>query len=439
MAQKTYGVGMIGCGTVGTGVARILKEQGELLQQRVGRRLELRRVLVRDAGRGRDASVPADIITDDVERFFGTGEMPVIIEVAGGRDPVSGWVRRALTDGRHVVTANKSLLAAEGPELSGLARKHGAAIAFEASCGGGIPIVTAMQCGLMANRIDALYGILNGTCNYILTEMTREGKSYAQSLQEAKEAGFAEADPTMDVSGQDTAEKLAVMASLAFGVSATTDQVWFEGIDGIDVDDLRFGAELGYDIKLLAIAERTDPPGSTLSLRVHPSFVRADAPLAQVHGSFNALSVFGHATGHTMYVGRGAGQMPTASAVVSDLMNIAAGWYPRAFADLNLWCNDHEPPHRIPGEQLTTRFYMRISALDGPGVMAKVGTILGDKGISASALLQHEMKAGQFVPVVIVTHEASQGAMSDALDEIEKLDVVDGRPVCIRIIDLPEG
>ncbi|MAE65004.1 MAG: homoserine dehydrogenase, partial [Phycisphaeraceae bacterium] len=151
------------------------------------------------------------------------------------------------------------------------------------------------------------------------------------------------------------------------------------------------------------------------------------------------LSVFGHATGHTMYVGRGAGQMPTASAVVSDLMNIAAGWYPRAFADLNLWCNDHEPPHRIPGEQLTTRFYMRISALDGPGVMAKVGTILGDKGISASALLQHEMKAGQFVPVVIVTHEASQGAMSDALDEIEKLDVVDGRPVCIRIIDLPEG
>ena len=364
--------------------------------------------------------------------------MPIVVEVAGGVDVIADYVARALSLGKHVVTANKSLLAAQGPQLFGLAGQHQASIAFEASCGGGIPIVTALQFGLMANRVEAIYGILNGTCNYILTEMTRAGKTYSRALAEAQEAGFAEADPTLDVSGEDAAQKLAVLASLAFGVQVTIDNVWFDGIVGLDLTDLRFAAELDYDIKLLAIAERSQPDPQRLSLRVHPCFVYANSPLAQVHGPFNALSVYGHATGHTMYYGRGAGRMPTASAVVSDVINVASTWYPRAFSAMNLWCNGQNAAELEDADDLMSRFYLRMSALDKPGVVAQVSRILGDAEISLSELLQHEVAADQFVPVVIVTHKARQGAVMGALNAIEQLESIQGPPVCIRIADLPE-
>jgi homoserine dehydrogenase len=363
--------------------------------------------------------------------------MPIIVEVAGGRGVMSTYVRRALESGKHVITANKAMLAAEGPELFALARKHKVAIAFEASVAGGIPVITAMQFGLMANRIDALYGILNGTCNYILTEMTREGKSYATALAEAQAKGYAEVDPTLDVSGKDAAQKLAVLASLAFGVSVHESDVWNEGIDSLDLADIRFAAELGYDIKLLAIAERTANGDSALSLRVHPSFIHASAPLAQVRGSFNALSVYGHAVGHTMSYGRGAGQMPTASAVVSDILNVASGWYPLACQTMHLLSDRQARVQTVAANDLVSRFYIRMTALDVPGVMAKVSDILGQAGISLSAILQHEANVGQFVPLVIVTHKARQGALLDAINQIERLDVIDGKPVCIRIVDMP--
>ncbi len=437
MTDTPIGVGMIGCGTVGGGVAHLLTEQAELYARRVGRPIELRRVLVRDVKRGdRDSAVPTDLLTDDADAFFATDDMPIVVEVAGGTGVIGQHVRRALETGRHVVTANKSLLAADGADLFALARQNNVSIAFEASCGGGIPIVTALKFGLMANRIDAMYGILNGTCNYILTQMTQRDTAYSDALSEAQELGFAEADPTLDVSGRDAAEKLAILASLGFGVRAHESQVWSEGIDTLDLADIRFGAELGYDIKLLAIGERRN---EGVSLRVHPCFVHKDEPLAQVHGSFNALSVFGHAVGHTMYFGRGAGRLPTASAVVSDLLNVASGWYTQAFSTLNIWPDRTEPVAPLDPADLISRFYLRIQALDVPGVMAKVSTILGDFGISLSAILQHESAAGEFVPLVVTTHAAKQGDVLDALDRLTALDEIDCRPVCIRIVDLPAG
>ena len=452
-ASKNYpdvGVGLIGCGTVGSGVVRLLQEQADAYTQRLGRRLDVCRVLVRDTEKAqRTASVERKLLTDDFKSFIDTPNLQIVVEVAGGRGPVSDYVKRALEAGKHVVTANKSLLAAEGRTLFATARRNNVSIAFEASCGGGIPIITALMFGLSANRIEALYGILNGTCNYILTEMTQRRKTYAVALAEAQDKGFAEADPTLDVSGRDAAEKLSILASLAFGAAADPNVSTCEGIDQLDLDDIRFGAELGYEIKLLAIAERqrgqaaaqggTAAGPSPFSMRVHPCFVHKEVGLAKVHGPFNALAVYGHALGHSMYVGRGAGQMPTASAVVADLLNVAGGWYPQAFSRLNVWLDQHAPATHIDPDDLTSRFYLRISARDVPGVVAKVSTILGHEGISMGAMLQHEIAAGQFVPVVIVTHEARQGAVNQALQQIERLDVIDGSPVCIRIVDLPSG
>lgn len=438
MAHASIGVGMIGCGTVGGGVAQLLREQADIYAHRLGAPLELRKVLVRDAMKARAAGlVPAALLTDEPRNFFGTHDMPIVVEVAGGRGPVSRLVAQCLEMGKHVVTANKLLLAEEGPEMFALARRRGASIAFDASCGGAIPIVTALQFGLMSNRIDALFGILNGTCNYILTQMTQHSKPYAAALAEAQAQGFAEADPALDVSGKDAAQKLAVLASLAFGVRARGEQVWCEGIDTLDLADIRFGAELGYEIKLLAIAQRA--ADGRVSLRVHPSFIHADLPLAQVHGAFNAISVYGHAAGHVMLYGRGAGRLPTASAIVSDLINVASGWYPVAFSRLRLWCDYHQPVQLIDPGDLVSRFYVRVNAKDVPGVMAKITTIFGDAGISLSAVLQHEAAVGQFVPVVITTHQAREGAVRGALKKVEQLDVIQGTPVCIRVVDMLGG
>jgi len=437
VAMRTIHVGMIGCGTVGSGVARLLREEAPLYEQRLGAAVRLSRVLVRDAGKDRPALGDATLLTDDADAFFATEKMDIVVEVAGSVK-VLGLVRRAIEAGKHVVTANKSLLAAHGAELFALARQHGVSIAFEASCGGGIPIITAMKFGLMANRVQALYGILNGTCNYILTEMTQKGKDYATALREAQDAGYAEADPYMDVSGRDAAEKLAILASLAFGMRVSGDNVWSEGIEALEPTDFQFAAELGYRVKLLAIGEqRDDGQVATASLRVHPCFVHDTTPLAQVSGSFNALSVYGHAAGHTMYYGRGAGQMPTASAVVSDLLNVASGWYAKAFAEMNLWCDRHAPVRLVDADELVSRFYIRVNALDEPGVLATITSILGEAGISLASFLQHESAAGQFVSVVFTTHEARQGAVRSALAAIDKSDRIQGKPVWVRIVDLP--
>ncbi|MEX0885371.1 MAG: homoserine dehydrogenase [Phycisphaeraceae bacterium] len=438
MAAQSIGVGMIGCGTVGTGVARLLREQAALYEHRLGMSVELRRVLVRDARKARDeAGIDPQAITSDADTFFATDDMPIVVEVAGGSTgPVRDYVARALKAGKHVVTANKALLAADGPALFKLARKHGVAIAFEASVAGGIPCITALQFGLMANRIDGLYGILNGTCNFILTAMTRQGRSFAEALADAQRLGYAETDPTLDVSGRDAAQKLAILASLSFGAAVAGEDVPTRGVDGLELADIGFGAELGYDIKLLAIAERRD---AGVSLGVEPCFVHDDAMLAKVAGPFNALSVYGSAVGHTLYYGAGAGQGPTASAVVSDLLNVASGWYAHAFAHMRLTPDCHGRAALVPVEDRVSRYYLRINALDVPGTMARVTSILGESGISLSAVLQHESAAGQFVPVVIMTHDARYGDLGGAVKRIAALEAVEGEPVTIRIVDIPGG
>ena len=383
----------------------------------------------------------------DADAFFDTPGIDIVIEAAGGVEAAGALVERAIQQRRHIVTANKALLASRGPSLFRLAREAGVSIAFEASCGGGIPVVTALQFGLMANRIDALYGILNGTCNYILTQMTRQGRAYEEALSAAQDAGYAEADPTLDVSGRDAAQKLAVLASLAFGISLAGEEVDSRGIDGLALEDLRFAAELGYDTKLLAIAEAAKSRlgdesdvefQGGVSVSVEPCLVPGRALLAQVGGAFNAVSIRGHAVGHTMYYGAGAGRLPTASAMVSDVLNIASGWYPQAFRAMRLTPDLHAPARLIPADERVAPYYLRLHALDRPGVVAKVAAALGERGISIGSFLQHEQDVGRFVPVVLTTHAARWGDVRQAVDAIAAMDEIEGDPVTLRMVPMED-
>jgi homoserine dehydrogenase len=433
MADRTVGICLLGCGVVGAGVARIIEEQRDLIAMRTGLRLELRHVLVRDTAKKRP-QLPLAVHSDS-DRAIDDPKSDIVVELIGGADAPATFVERALRLGKPVVTANKSLLAAHGPRLFSLARKHNACIAFEASCAGGIPIIAALMHGLAANRIDALVGIVNGTCNFILTQMTRQGWAYNQALAEAQKLGFAEADPAMDVSGRDAAQKLAILAGLAFNVQVNESDIGIEGIDKLHGPDFKFAAELGYVIKLLAIARRHGPK---ISLSVHPTLVRRDDLLADVGGSFNAIGVYGHAVGHALFYGRGAGQMPTASAVVADIINVALGVTPLAFGQLKIFPDQVPPAAVLPPQELTSRYYLRLMARDEPGVLAQVTRILGEKAISLSAILQHEAKDGQIVPVVITTHLARDGSVRAALNEIDQLKAIQPPTVCLRILDRPE-
>lgn len=434
-SNSSVKIGLIGLGTVGGGVAKLLKDNASLYTQRTGKTITITGVLVRNVDKAKQTGlVNEDTITNDADNFFARN-MDIVLEVAGGVDIAGAYVTKAIEKGCHVVTANKALLAAQGPALYSLAKKHNVSIAFEASCGGGIPIVTALTCGLMSNQIQALYGILNGTCNYILTEMTQQGKTYQVALAEAKEKGYAEADETLDVSGADAAQKLVVLSSIAFDVKVDEDQVICKGIDTLDLSDVNFGSEMGYEIKLLAMAQKTD---DGLSLRTMPCFIAKDTALANVHSSFNALSVYGSATGHTFYYGRGAGELPTASAVVSDLLNIVSEWYPVAFKQMNVWPVNHPDVKLANQDDIQGRFYLRVNVNDVPGVMGKFTSALGNRGISIHAVLQHETKT-DLAPVVIVTHKARQGDVLKALEEIENLPEITGKPVILPIIDFPAG
>ncbi|MCK4600912.1 MAG: homoserine dehydrogenase, partial [Phycisphaerae bacterium] len=360
----------------------------------------------------------------------------VVVELIGGMTAARDVIERAIRSGKHVVTANKALLAHHGSELWALARDNGVCIAFEASCCGGVPVVRALYDGLIANRIDAIYGILNGTCNYILTAMTQRGQSYAEALAEAQRAGLAEADPSLDVKGADSAHKLAILTSLAFGRKVHVEAIPIEGIDRLEHCDVAYGEELGYVVKLLAIAQRQE---AGLSLRVRPVFISKEHPLAWVSGPFNAVSIYGHATGHTMYYGRGAGGMPTASAVVADLVSVAIGTAPRSFEHLKIWPDLNAPADQLPIEAIRSRYYIRTICDDRPGVFAKIAAILGRCDISISSVLQHEVPAGENVsmgvPVVITTHRAQEGNVRRAMDEVDALEDIKAKSICIGIVD----
>lgn len=434
MADKHVKVAVIGYGVVGSGVAKILLERSEQLYQKTGLRLELSDVVDTDLERARPMVLPEGILHDNLQKVIKDKSISIAVVLIGGTG-VSGDIQKKLLEsGKDVVTANKALLAERGEEIFQVARSHGRCLAFEASCCGGIPLISAIRTGLSANRISAMYGIVNGTCNYILSSMSTEGKDYGTALKEAQVAGFAEADPTLDVNGSDSAHKLAILAMLGFGQQVNYDAISVVGIDNVQLADIGYGKEMGYAMKLLAIAEQTE---KGLSLRVHPSFISEDEPLARVSGPFNAVSIFGDAVGHTSYYGRGAGMMPTASAVVADVIEVAHGNAGRLFETTAGLGRPAEAGKLCPVNEIASRFYLRLSVVDQPGVFGQIADVLGKRKISISGCLQHESKSSDCVPVVIMTHMAQQGDMDKALKDIAELEVVKDDPICIHVVTPP--
>jgi len=438
MAQtRTVKIGMVGYGTVGTGVAKVLFENADEITARTGLKLELACVVDKDTQSARKFQIPQKVLTDNLDALLNDPSIEIGLELVGGTTAAKDVQLKLLKAGKHVVTANKALLAEHGPQLYQAALEAGRCIAFEASCCGGIPIISALRTGLAANRITGLYGIFNGTCNYILTNMTRRNMPFAEALKEAQARGFAEQDPSLDISGIDTAHKLAILAGLAFHCPIRMSDICIEGIEHIDSVDIRSALEMGYILKLLAIGEK-DSEGR-ISLRVHPSFISENTPLARMDGPFNAVSVFVNAFGNTMFYGRGAGMMATASAVVADIIDIAIGNSWRLFETMPMAVHSHSRAHIKSIEDIDSRFYLRIMAKDEPGVFAQYGQTLGKHRISISGAIQHEWTGpDNTVPVVITTHPTAQRNMNAALKELEQLDIIRQKPVCIRIVDIPE-
>lgn len=433
--MKPLGIALIGCGTVGSGVARLLLEHPERLAARAARPLELRRVVVRDPGKARAISLPSHLVTTDLGSILRDPTIDLAVEVVGG----VGWARQAVLDllanGKDVVTANKALLALHGAEVFDTARRHGRAIAFEASVAGGIPIVAALAQSLAANQITSLQGILNGTCNFILTNMAEEGLSYTTALAEAQRLGYAEADPTLDVEGTDAAQKLAILAQIAFGVTVPLPAIEHRGIAQLHDLDLRYASELGYTIKLLAEAWLLD---GQLALHVSPVLLRHRTPLAEVRGAYNAIHVVADAVGDTLYYGQGAGQMPTASAVVADIIDMAVGRAQRTFQTLRLWSGNGGGITLRPASTVRSRFYLRLMVEDRPGVLAEIAHVLAEHQISISSVIQHEAledQEGEAVPLVIMTHTAPTGHFRAATADFDRLHCVAAPSVYYPVAD----
>lgn len=432
MAMKEIGIGLLGFGTVGAGVVETLQRNGDLIARRCGVKLVLRKIADLDLERDRGVTVDRAILTTDGRAVVADPAIDVVIELIGGVGIARELVTKALENGKSVVTANKKLLAEYGGELFALADRYGAELAFEASVGGGIPCIRALRDGLVANQIQAICGILNGTCNYILTKMEQEGRAFDDVLKEAQAAGYAEAEPSLDIDGHDTAHKAAVLAALAYGSVVPMKDIYVEGIRGLAQEDIAYAAELGYRIKLLAILKQEN---GAVGVRVHPALVRHQHMLAQVGGVFNALLVSGDIVGDTLYYGRGAGRLPTASAVVSDVAEIAGRLVAGRLQPRPNLSGQGGAVRLAPIEQASTRSYLRLNVIDKPGVLAKISHVLGKHQISIASMMQKEERRGDYVPVIFLTHEAGEQNCQAALAEIGELDVVKGKVVRLRIAD----
>jgi homoserine dehydrogenase len=417
---REIGVGLIGVGVVGGGVARALMERRDYFARQVGAPLTLRRAVVRDLAKPRSVDLPAGVLTASVQEVLEDPAIDIIVEVIGGEEPAGSYIRQALAVGKHVVTANKELMAKSGPELLAEAHQRGLDIMFEASVGGGIPLIAPLRRDLRANRITSIRAIINGTTNYILTSMANDGADYADALAAAQSLGYAEPDPTNDVEGLDAAYKLAIMASLGFRTRVRPSDIYVEGITKLTGRDFRFAAELGYVIKLLAIAERTN---GRIFARVAPVFLPRSEPLAKVDGVFNAVQLVGDLTGTVLFQGRGAGAEPTSSAVVADILDLAHSIV-LGSRERKYW----DPESDIPVEsmdEMETRYYVRVTVSDQPGVLAQIARGLGDHDVSIAAVNQKEANADdQTAELVIMTHRARERAMQSALREIRQLPVV---------------
>ena len=432
--MKDIQVGLIGFGTVGTGVVRLLADNGGLIADKLGARLVLKRIADLDTTTDRGVTLLPGVLTRDVNDILTDPEISIVIELIGGYEPAKSFVLKALAAGKHVVTANKALLALHGDEIYAQAAEAGVEVLYEAAVGGGIPVLSAIKGNMAANRFTTILGILNGTCNYILTRMTKEGLDFAAVLKNAQELGYAEADPTFDIEGVDTAHKLALLLSLCFGTKVSFDQIYTEGITSISAIDINFAQQFGYRIKLLAIGKRD---GDRIEARVHPTMIPVQYPMADVDGVFNAIRLTGDFIGPVMFYGRGAGMEPTASAVVGDLMDIsrnilagigrrvsARGFQDASIADL---------PIKPIGESIS-RYYLRFSAVDKPGVLAAIAGALGKYNISIESMIQTG-RSGDYVPIVIITHEAAERDILAALAEIDGLEMIRESSHLIRIED----
>lgn len=431
--MKELGVGIIGFGTVGAGVAQCLLENGDIIARRDGVRLVLKRVADLDITTDRGVKIPDGVLTTNAMEAI--EECDIIVELVGGTTIAKTFILEALKRGKPVVTANKALLAKFGEELFAEAEKTGADIYYEASVGGGIPIIKSLREGFSGNRINSMYGILNGTCNYILTRMERTGEDFDVVLKDAQKLGYAEANPSLDIDGFDTAHKTAILASLAYGKWFGMDPVYVEGITNVSMNDIRCAASLGYKIKLLAIIKQ-DPETEKLEIRVHPTLIPVNSMLASVNDVFNAVRVDGDYVGNTLFYGRGAGRQATASAVVGDIVDVALNLIDGVKQRVPSYNNANLFTELVPMDDIETRCYLRFTVADKPGVLAKITNILASADISISSLIQNETKDEDFATLVIVTHKAKESAIKDAIAAIEKLEDVTSNIKMIRIEDI---
>ena len=411
-------VAILGAGNVGGGVARILTEKQEIYARQLGRPVELAGALVRDTSRERPVD-PA-LITTDADRLIDDPSIDIIVETVGGETPALDYIRRSLERGKYVVTANKEVMAKHGPGLLALARKHGVDLLYEASVGGGIPIIAPLKRDLLANRVLSLSAIINGTTNYILTSMSRDGADFGDALKAAQDLGYAEPDPTNDIEGEDARYKLAILASLAFHTSVHPNDIYREGITKLTAKDFRYAAELGYTIKLLALAKSSE---AGIQAGVYPAFIAADAPLAKVDGVLNAVQIEGDLTGKVLFQGRGAGSFPTTSAIIADVLDAAQSILGgRREAHVQ---DDSTPDKIVPMSELKTRFYIRVTVADQPGVLAQIAFCLGEANISIASVIQKETHedAGT-AELVIMTHEAREASMQQALQAVRALPMI---------------
>lgn len=426
-------IGLLGCGTVGGGVIRLIQENYDYLESRVGAPLEVRHVLVRDSVKDRVPECRREWITSDPEIVLGD-DVDVLVEVMGGEEPANSYIQRALQSGKSVVTANKFLLAKHGPKLVELAVERGVDLAFEASVGGGIPIIRTLREALTSDWVESVYGILNGTCNFILTRMRDDRVSFEDALAEAQAKGYAEADPTLDVGGHDAAQKLCVISMLAFGAHVREEDIFVEGIQGVDQLDFRFAERFGYTLKHLVIGKDL---GDRIALRVHPALIPRSSVLANIDNVLNGVLINGRALGPCLLVGRGAGDMPTAVSVVADIVDVARS---RAEGEPGLSTRSIQIKTRplVPIGEIESRFYLRFDVEDSPGVLGTIATLLGAEGISIEQMVQEgrAQEVNGAVPVLIITHESREGSVNRALDAIGRQKFMRSRPRLIRIEDV---
>ncbi len=427
MSRQIIKVGLMGCGTVGGGVWKVLNKNQAAIEKKCGARIEIKRVLERDVEKAKDAGVPVELITDNVEDIIQDQEIAIVVEVMGGIEIAGKFIRLALQAGKSVVTANKDLLAVEGRELFEMAAANGVDLLFEASVGGGIPIIRPLKECLAANRIEAIYGIVNGTTNYMLTKMSEEGCNYADVLSEAQAKGYAEADPTADVGGLDAARKLSILASIAFNTRVSFDDVFVEGITKITARDIEYARELNYVVKLLAIGKEQD---DGVEVRVHPTFIPAEHPLASVNDVFNAIFVRGDAVGDVMFYGRGAGELPTASAVAGDVIEAGRNILKGIRGRIGCTCYDHKKLMNIGNSR--SKYYVRLKVLDRPGVLAAIASVFGNQEVSVASVIQ-KRNLEHIAEIVWVTHDVLERNIQDALKIIAGLSIVEEVCNVIRV------